>query len=208
MKIIAISDTHGKHRDLIIPDGDALVHAGDISSRGTKQQVIDFLECFVEQNHAHKKYIAGNHDFLFEQAEFDEISRIIPDGIMYLNDSSVVINGFKFWGSPITPWFNNWAFNRDRGADIKKHWDLIPNDTDVLITHGPPVGILDQTFYGKRTGCEDLLSRVHQVKPKYHIFGHIHEQYGNVTKAETTFVNASVLDDWYEMKNNPIILNL
>jgi Icc-related predicted phosphoesterase len=208
MQIIAISDTHGKHRDLIIPDGDVLVHAGDISSRGTKQQVIDFLEWFVEQNHVHKIFIAGNHDFLFEQAEFDEISRIIPDGIMYLNDSSVVINGFKFWGSPITPWFNNWAFNRDRGADIKKHWDLIPNDTDVLITHGPPVGILDQTFYGKRTGCEDLLSRVHQVKPKYHIFGHIHEQYGNVTKAETTFVNASVLDDWYEMKNNPIILNL
>jgi|SRR5690606_32275221 len=208
MQIVAISDTHGKHRDLKIPDGHILIHAGDISRGGTKEQVIDFLEWFAVQRHTHKIFVAGNHDFFFEQADSNEISNIIPDGIVYLNDSSIKINGVKFWGSPITPSFNNWAFNRNRGSEIKKHWDLIPNDTDVLITHGPPFGILDETVYGKRTGCEELLLRVYQVKPQYHIFGHIHEDYGSFAKGETTFVNASVLDDWYEMKNKPVILDL
>lgn len=132
----------------------------------------------------------------------------VPDGIIYLNYSSVAINGIKFCGSPITPWFNNWAFNRNRGKEIKKHCYLIPSDIDVLITHGPPFSILDQTVYGKRTGCAELLLRVYQVKPKYHIFGHIHEDYGSFAKAQTSFVNASVLDDWYELKNKPVVLDL
>lgn len=209
MQIVAISDTHGKHRDLQpLPEGDVLIHAGDVSRGGTKEQVTDFLEWFAEQNHPHKLFIAGNHDFFFERADPDEITSIIPDGIIYLNDSSTEIDGVQFWGSPITPWFNNWAFNRDRGDEIKKHWDLIPDDTEVLITHGPPFGILDETVYGDRTGCEELLLCVEQVKPKFHIFGHIHEEYGISTKAETTFVNASVLDDWYEIKNQPKILNI
>lgn len=209
MHIVAISDTHGKHRDLQpLSEGDVLIHAGDVSRGGMKEQVTDFLEWFAVQNHTHKIFIAGNHDFFFEQADPDEVNSIIPDGIIYLNDSGLEINGVKFWGSPITPWFNNWAFNRDRGDEIKKHWDLIPDDTDVLITHGPPSGILDETVYGNRTGCEELLLRVDQVKPKFHIFGHIHEDYGTFTKGETTFVNVSVLDDWYEMRNQPRILNI
>lgn len=208
MQIVAVSDTHGKHRDLKIPDGDVLIHAGDVTRGGTKEQVVDFLEWFAVQRHTHKIFVAGNHDFFFEQADSVMISSVIPDGIVYLNDSSIEINGVKFWGSPITPWFNNWAFNRNRGSEIKKHWELIPNDTDVLITHGPPFGILDETVYGKRTGCEELLLRVYYVKPKFHIFGHIHEDHGSFTKGETSFVNASVLDDWYEMKNEPVILDL
>lgn len=208
MKTVVISDTHSQYRDLEVPDGDVLVHAGDISRGGTKGQVIDFLEWFEEQPHSHKIFIAGNHDFFFEQADTEEISRVIPKEIIYLNDSGIEINGIKFWGSPITPWFNSWAFNRHRGAEIKQHWDLIPNDIDVLITHGPPFGILDETVYGKRTGCEELLLRIHQVKPKYHIFGHIHESYGSFTKGKTTYINASVLDDWYELKNEAKILDL
>lgn len=208
MQIVAISDTHGKHRDLNIPDGDILIHAGDVTRGGTKEQVVDFLNWFTEQKHTHKIFVAGNHDFFFEETDSKKIRRIIPKEIIYLNDSGIAINGVKFWGSPITPWFNNWAFNRERGTEIKRHWDLIPNDTDVLITHGPPFGILDETVYGKRTGCEELLLRVYQVKPQYHIFGHIHEDYGSFAKGETTFVNASVLDDWYEMKNKPVILDL
>lgn len=209
MQIVAISDTHGKHRDLQpLPEGDVLIHAGDVSRGGTMEQVMDFLEWFAAQKHTHKIFIAGNHDFFFEQAGLEEINSIIPEDIIYLNDSGVKINGVKFWGSPITPWFNNWAFNRERGVEIKKHWDLMPDDADVLVTHGPPFGILDETVYGKRTGCEELLLRVYQVKPKYHIFGHIHEDYGRFTKGETAFINASVLDDWYEMKNKPIVLKL
>ena len=208
MQIVVISDTHGKHHDVKVPDGDILIHAGDVSRCGTIEQVMDFLEWFAAQKHVHKIFIAGNHDFFFEETDSKKIRRIIPKEIIYLNDSGIAINGVKFWGSPITPWFNNWAFNRERGTEIKRHWDLIPNDTDVLITHGPPFGILDETVYGKRTGCEELLLRVYQVKPQYHIFGHIHEDYGSFAEGETTFVNASVLDDWYEMKNKPIILDL
>lgn len=208
MKMVVISDTHDQHQDLILPYGDILVHAGDISRGGTKKQVIDFLEWFAEQPHSYKIFIAGNHDFFFEQADPAEISIIIPKDVIYLNDSAVEINGVKFWGSPITPWFHSWAFNRHRGAEIKQHWDLIPDDIDILITHGPPFGILDKTVYGNRTGCEELLMRVYQVKPKYHIYGHIHEDYGSFIKGGTTFINASVLDDRYEMKNKPKVFEL
>jgi len=96
MQIIAISGTHGKHRELKIPDGDILIHAGDITRGGKKEQVVDFLKWFSEQKHPHKIFIAGNHDFFFEQADPDEISSVIPDGIVYLNDSDIEINGFKF----------------------------------------------------------------------------------------------------------------
>ena len=208
MQIVAISDTHGKHRNLKIPDGDILIHAGDVSKSGRPEQIQDFLDWFTNQKFRYKIFVAGNHDFFFDNAHVDVIGKMIPKEVIYLNDSGVEIEGFKIWGSPITPWFNDWAFNRERGEEIKKHWDLIPDDTDILITHGPAFGILDETVYGKRTGCEELLLRVYQVKPKYHIFGHIHEDYGSFTKGETTFINASVLDDWYEMKNEPIILDL
>ncbi|PRD46346.1 metallophosphatase domain-containing protein [Sphingobacterium haloxyli] len=204
MKIIAISDTHGQHRSLKVSKGDIIIHTGDISKSGRSEEIIDFLDWFANLNFRYKIFIAGNHDFLFEKARKDVIEKMIPNGVTYLNDSGVEIEGVKIWGSPITPWFNDWAFNRDRGSEIKKHWDLIPDDTDILITHGPPFGILDETVYGKRTGCEELLLRVSQVKPQYHIFGHIHEDYGSSTKGKTTFINASVLDDWYEMRNEPV----
>src|SRR5690606_18309514 len=147
-----------------------------------------------------------NHDFFLEQAHPNIINGMIPKDVIYLNDSGIEINGLKIWGSPITPYFHNWAFNRKRGAEIKKHWNLIPDNTDILITHGPPFGILDETVYSKRTGCEELLLRVYQIQPKYHIFGHIHEDYGVLSKRETAFVNASVLNDHYQLMNQPLVV--
>lgn len=204
MTIVAFSDTHGKHRSLTLPKGDVLIHAGDVSQSGTKEQVVDFMEWFAGQQHQHKIFIPGNHDFFFEQTGIEEIASLIPSDIIYLNDSGTEIDGVKFWGSPITPWFNDWAFNRSRGAEIKQYWDLIPHDTEVLITHGPPFGILDQTIRGTRTGCRELLSRITHLKPKYHIFGHIHEDYGRFTQGATTFMNVSLLDEWYKWKNQPL----
>lgn len=204
--IVAISDTHGCHRSLKLPKGDIIIHAGDVSRSGRSAEVIDFLDWFAKLNFRHKIFIAGNHDFLFEHAHPDVIRKMIPKGVTYLNDAIVEIQGLKIWGSPITPWFNNWAFNRDRGNEIKEHWNLIPDDTDILITHGPPLGILDETMYGQRAGCEDLLKRIEAVKPKYHIFGHIHEDYGTFKKPETTFINASVLDNWYNLRNEPVTI--
>ncbi len=208
MKFVAISDTHGKHTKLILPSGDVLIHAGDISGRGNEVEAIDFLNWFSKQNFEHKILIAGNHDFYFEREPTEQIKKILPENIIYLNDSGTTINKIKIWGSPITPWFYNWAFNRHRGDEIKKHWDLIPVDTDILITHGPVHGILDNTKSGQRAGCEDLLNRIKAIKPKVHICGHIHEAYGIIEKAGVAFINASVLNEKYELVNEPIIFEL
>ncbi|NQD69434.1 metallophosphoesterase [Sphingobacterium shayense] len=208
MRIITLSDTHGKHQGLSIPDGDVLIHAGDITSRGYKNEVVDFFEWFASQNHPHKIFIPGNHDFFFEVFSSQEVLTSIPKEITYLNDSGVEIDGIHFWGSPITPWFNNWAFNRLRGEDITKHWALIPSNIDVLITHGPPQGILDRTTEGVITGCADLLHTVKLIKPSFHIFGHIHEGYGMEQSEQTTFLNASILDGHYQVRNQPFNIEI
>ncbi len=208
MKIVTISDTHGNHAALTLPEGDVLIHAGDISRRGRREEVEDFLQWFSQLDFQHKIFIAGNHDFFFEKRSAKEINSIIPDNVIYLNDSGIEINGINFWGSPITPWFFAWAFNRRRGKKIQAHWNKIPNRTNVLITHGPPEGVLDRTKFGNKAGCKDLLLKVQEIKPQYHIFGHIHEGYGQKTIGETTFINASVMDVSYNMINAPVILTL
>jgi Icc-related predicted phosphoesterase len=208
LKFVAISDTHGKHNNLQLPPGDVLIHAGDISGRGNEEEVIDFLNWFDKGDFEYKILIAGNHDFYFEREPAEQIKKILPKNIIYLNDSGTTINNIKIWGSPITPWFYNWAFNRHRGDEIKKHWNLIPADTEILITHGPVHGILDNTNNGHRAGCEDLLNRVNTIKPKIHICGHIHEAYGVIEKTGTTFINASVLNERYQLVNKPIIFEL
>jgi Icc-related predicted phosphoesterase len=208
LKFVAISDTHGQHEKLLLPKGDVLIHAGDISMRGDEASIKEFLHWFSHQNYQYKILIAGNHDFYFERASTGQIEKIIPEGVIYLNDTGITINNIKFWGSPITPWFFDWAFNRYRGEQIKRHWDLIPNDTDILITHGPVSGILDSTKKGEHVGCEDLLNRVNKIKPRVHLCGHIHEAYGTVEKKGIKYINASVLNERYELTNNPVIFEL
>ncbi len=209
MKLICISDTHGKHKDLILPKGDMIIHAGDVSSRGSEFEIKTFLNWFSSLDFKYKIFIAGNHDFYFENKTKRSIKEIIPENVIYLNDSSINIEGLNIWGSPIQPEFFNWAFNRQRGEEILLHWNLIPNNIDILITHGPPLGILDRTIRdGISVGCEDLLNIIKAKKPKYHIFGHIHEAYGIVVKPETTFINASVLNERYLLVNKPITINL
>lgn len=208
MKFVVIADTHGQHAKLLLPAGDVLIHAGDVTRRGKEAEVVDFLQWFAAQPFEHKIFIAGNHDFYFEGTPADDIERLIPAGVTYLNDSGTVINGIHIWGSPVTPWFLNWAFNRHRGRDIRRHWDLIPADTNILITHGPVHGILDKTVNGQHVGCEDLLHTVQLIKPVYYIGGHIHEAYGVLSKGGTTFINASVLDEEYKLVNSPVAFDL
>lgn len=207
MRLVFISDSHGQHPDLNLPAGDVLVHAGDLTGRGRKWEITDFLRWFGAQPHPHKVMIAGNHDFLAER-EPELFQSLVPDNVHYLENSAVEIEGLKFWGSPITPWFFDWAFNRQRGEDIARYWREIPDDTDILITHGPPAGILDQTSRGERVGCEDLLVRIRQVKPRIHVFGHIHEAYGQHHEGGTHFINASVLNLRYWLTNAPIVVDL
>lgn len=206
MKIICISDTHGKHKLFPLPEGDMILHAGDFSKRGTEDQIKDFFSWFSSLDYRYKVFIAGNHDFLAEQEPM-KFHRMIPHNCIYLQDSGVEIEGIKIWGSPITPWFYNWAFNRHRGAEIMPYWKQIPPDTQILLTHGPPAGILDQTFRGEKVGCLDLKQRINTIRPRMHVFGHIHEAAGMLEQDGTLFVNASVLNLNYEPENEPLVID-
>ncbi|HEX2536200.1 MAG TPA: metallophosphatase domain-containing protein [Chitinophagaceae bacterium] len=208
MRIVAISDTHCRHRSLKLPKGDVLVHAGDITNRGQEAEVKDFLKWFAVQPFSHKVFIAGNHDFFLERARPDTIEKLIPAGVTYLNDSGTCIGNLHIWGTPVTPWFYNWAFNRQRGQAIREHWKKIPANTDLLITHGPPFGIMDEVLHEKHAGCRDLLSRVQEIRPKVHLFGHIHEGYGQVQKNGILYINASVVNEAYELTHPPVVFQL
>ena len=133
---------------------------------------------------------------------------MIPESVIYLNDSGVTIEGINIWGSPVTPWFYNWAFNRHRGEEILKHWELIPANTNVLMTHGPVLGIHDSVINGEHVGCRDLLEKVKEIKPAFHVCGHIHEGWGKAKKGVTSFINACILNDSYELVNKPIVFEL
>ncbi|WP_372371198.1 metallophosphatase domain-containing protein [Candidatus Uabimicrobium sp. HlEnr_7] len=201
IKIVAISDTHNRRPQVTIPDGDILIHAGDITSKGALRDVRRFNNYLGELPHKHKIVIAGNHDFCFER-EREAAQKELSNAI-YLQDSEIVIEGIKFYGSPWQPWFFDWAFNLQRGEEIREKWQLIPNDTNVLITHGPPLGYGDTVANGNKVGCEDLLNKVIEIKPRYHIFGHIHEAYGITKNDHTTFVNASICTLEYKPTNQP-----
>jgi Icc-related predicted phosphoesterase len=209
MKLVLISDTHTMHEDLVLPQGDILIHAGDFTGRGQPHEVGDFFGWMERQmdNFEHIIFIAGNHDKSFEYKSTwvsYAISKL-PKKIHYLEDSEIVINGIKFYGSPWQPEFFNWAFNLPRGKELEEKWNMIPNDTDVLITHGPPMYMLDYTVRDMwNVGCLNLYNRVMQVKPKLHVFGHIHEGYGVKEHEGITFVNASSVTYRYDLKNKPI----
>lgn len=216
MKICCISDTHSLHHKMVhkIPECDILCAAGDISNVGEYHDVVGFLDWFNKQPARHKVFIAGNHDWLFEigkkkrQKAIDRYPKI-----HYLESSGVEIEGLKIWGAPHQPEFCNWAFNLPRGKSLQEQWNKIPNDTDILITHGPPKGILDElpnSYFNadEKVGCLDLLDKVNEVNPKLHIFGHIHHSYGIEEKGSTTFVNAAICNEAYEPVNKPIVVEI
>jgi len=207
MRIVAISDTHARHRAIpAVPDGDVLVHAGDMTSVGEPEHVQDLNAWFGELPHPTKIIIAGNHDFPFERAP----ASVEPflSNCIYLRDSAVVVDGLTFYGSPWQPAFMDWAFNLERGPELREKWDFIPDGTDVLITHGPPAGHCDMTTGGQAVGCADLMDAVRRVKPRLHVFGHIHEGAGVTEEGGTTFVNASSVTDRYKPTNPAIVIDL
>jgi len=212
MRITFISDTHTKHRNLTLPGGDLLIHAGDLMNSGRViEEVADFANWFSNQlQYKHKVFIAGNHDRLFENAP-ESVASVIKAfgrGITYLEDQSHMIDSVKLYGSPWQPEFYNWAFNLPRGGiTLKETWDEIPKNTDILITHGPPQGHLDMSgppYNEPNLGCELLRARVDKLKPKIHVFGHIHGSYGYKFNGQTHFINAAVLDERYQNTNRPI----
>lgn len=217
-KIDLISDTHNKHNQLngFLEGGEILLHAGDISSRGTLKEIEAFLNWYESLDFEHKIFIAGNHDFLFEK-EYEKSIDIVSNykSIDYLQDGLITLfkkdsEEVKIWGSPWNPKFYDWAFNLERNSDImKSKWDMIPDNIDILVTHTPPHGILDKNIYYKSCGDELLMERIKEIKPKICIFGHIHEANGHHYDAENDihFINASVLDHRYIFKNKPKSFN-
>lgn len=211
-KFTFISDTHTMHQSLndTIGTGNFLCHCGDISWRGRPTEIEDFCEWYNDlPGFEYKILISGNHDFMFE-TDPEQAKSILAKypNIIYLENSGITLEGINIYGSPIQPEFGQWAFNRQRGPEIAKYWDAIPDNTDVLLTHGPPGYILDRTLEGINTGCDDLLQALKRVQPKVHAFGHIHEGYGTYEKNGTQFINCSVATRGYAIKNLPINIYL
>jgi len=191
MRIVVISDTHQKHDQISVPDGDVFVFAGDMTDfNRSRQHYVKFNEWLGTLPHTHKFIICGNHDELFQRQP--EVARGYMTNCTYLEDEEVMVGGIKFYGTPWQPWFYDWAFNLPRGSDyLAEKWAAIPDDTDVLITHCPPHQICD-VCRTENLGCEKLAKRVFEVQPKIHVFGHIHEsggQYGAI--GNTLFFNVS-----------------
>jgi 3',5'-cyclic AMP phosphodiesterase CpdA len=216
-----------------IPKGDVLIHSGDISNKGGEKDVTNFVHWFQNiEGFDSKVFIAGNHDFCFERinepyhkGEYDWLNNLMSSenlsqsNVEYLEDSSFIIESpefsrpIKIYGSPWQPNFYDWAFNLPRmGDELKSKWNMIPDDTDILITHGPPNEIRDFVSNWRQgdmnVGCELLLNRIIDIKPVLNIFGHIHEGYGVYTNENTTFVNASICTASYVPKNKPIVIEL
>jgi Icc-related predicted phosphoesterase len=213
MDITFISDSHGKHYQISkehLSGGKILCHTGDVSNRGLKSEIIDFLTWFSKLPYEHLIFISGNHDWFFEKASENEINELLSEfpNIIYLNDSGVEIEGLKFWGSPVQPWFYDWAFNK-RGGEIIKHWDIIPEDTQVLLTHGPIKGYLDIVPSGEHAGCPYLLHKVLTLdKLLVHASGHLHSGYGQTMLGNTKLINSAVLNEQYMYVNLPIVIEI
>jgi hypothetical protein len=216
-RLIAISDTHGVCDEVDIPDGDILVHAGDLSISGSQSQILSELNWIARQPHIQKIVIPGNHDRYVEGNELWFRSECADRGIVGLIDEGFSTHGLVFYGSPWTPPFGSgWAYNAPDDLRMIK-WNQIPFDVDVVITHGPPLGTGDLNYFGESCGCpilRDILNyrtySSHSGDDKYHIGGHIHEGYGlrHHPMLPITFVNASLVNLRYEPKNSPIILDV
>ncbi|QJW96479.1 metallophosphatase domain-containing protein [Frigoriglobus tundricola] len=188
MRIVCVSDTHGYHERTDVPDGDVLVHAGDICRHGSLADVEDFNRWLGALPHRHKVVICGNHDGCFQETPAEARARLT--NAIYLEDSACEIEGLTFYGSPWTPLFCDWAFMLS-DAELAAKWSRIPSGVDVLVTHGPPHGIRDMTNRDEAAGSLSLLQRVLEVKPRLHVFGHIHEAAGRTDYDGTIFLNAS-----------------
>jgi len=205
MRIVILSDTHSQQDELDIPNGDVLIHCGDFTGNKSWKRVEEFNHFLGQLNHRHKIVVAGNHDMHFESENQKAVATL--SNATYLQDSEITIDGINFYGSPWTPCFFDWYFMADQ-KKLKTIWQKIPENIDILITHGPPKGILDLTADGVNAGCEELLKRVLHIKPKFHVFGHIHEGYGMIEIDGIKFINASNLDFHYRPANQPVVVDI
>lgn len=249
VRCVAISDTHMCHASITLPEADVLIHAGDCTNFGRADEVDAFLNWFGRQPHPHKILVPGNHDMIFDEPywarrwsdwsnEPGSVSTLRNKarqlGVVILEDQSVTISGVRFFGSPWTiddmPWVMGFASSPD---SIAEKWAGIPEGTDVLITHQPPFGRGDREMPGTHTGCPFLAHRVKELRPKFHVFGHVHVDYGvdegdeeegedddelhprpelraadsqTLLGQDTRFVNVASVHAWYGTSGRPPVL--
>ena len=207
MRITCFSDSHGVVNDLDV-DTDVVICAGDFCNSGELNDVIAFNRWFSKLPCKHKILIAGNHDVCFEKEPALARSLLGKD-VVYLQDEGIDIDGIKFYGSPWQLPFMDWAFNLPED-DLFRKFERIPAGVDVLITHSPPYGILDGIPSKKNLGSTALLNKVRAIKPRHHIFGHVHHGYGELKDRtdNITFHNVSLLDEGYKFVNRPIVIEI
>lgn len=232
LRCVCISDTHGQHEQVVLPPGDVLLHAGDITETGELEQIRSFCQWLDRQPFKHKVVVAGNHDVLLDRPYYEregyerfhkrlgaphdgaEAERLLRSCCVYLENEAAEIEGLRFYGSPCQPSFMSWAFGLERGPAISECWRRVPEATDVLLVHGPPVGFGDLTFRGERAGCVDLLREVQtRVRPRYVVYGHIHEGYGAWTDGSTTYLNAASCgrnsaEGLYVIEHQPLVFDI
>lgn len=222
MKLVIISDNHSNY-DFEVPDGDVLIHCGDFSFKGDLPEVLDFILWFESQPHKNKIFIYGNHE-LGPERDYYNITDMIEEGTgaecVHNIRAPIDIDGITFWGSSFTPSFRNWAFMKDE-EQRKRYWCKAPSNVDVLVTHGPPYGLLDtvdglEIEPGKleNLGCKYQREYIERVKPKLVAFGHIHDSAGQMTLKhwdsphDTICVNAALMDEKYKLTNEPIVVEI
>jgi Icc-related predicted phosphoesterase len=205
-----ISDTHSFHRQIQLESVDILFVAGDFSLRRTEEELIDFLSWMREQHEGSIVLVSGNHDRYYWKNTPRFLALMNEYDICYLENSSVDLLGLKIWGSPITAPALTGLKRRFEMDESSRNeiWTTIPPDVDVVITHCPPFGILDSSE-GFSLGCKSLLDRIFEIKPKYHLFGHIHQSYGRVALASTIFCNGALCGDvTYGIVNNAVYFEI
>jgi len=210
MKILHISDTHGFHEQLTDKwnweEIDLVIHSGDESNSIVPEinfhESLNFFSWFKDLPVKNKIFIAGNHSTAIEKRLITPAD-IFSYGIIYLENSLTEVNGIKIYGSPYTPTFGNWSFMRARHK-LDKLWSQIPENTDILVVHGPAKGVLDLSWskdgYLEYCGCKSLFNHVNKIKPKIFQFGHIHDgeeiyNYGCKKHNETLFINSTLVKD-------------
>jgi Icc-related predicted phosphoesterase len=205
LRLALLSDTHQLHRQVEVPDGDVLIHAGDFTMFSESMEaVVDFNDWLGELPHRYKIVVPGNHEYFLEA---DPSERFMLDNANVLINEGIQIEGLRLWGSPVTPMYGG-AFGLSSAKDRKRLYAQIPPNIDVLVTHGPPFGILDTAISGLHEGCPELLDAVEQVRPKLHVFGHIHGAYGVFKAEHTTFVNASWLGPHDDPDKAPFVFEM
>ena len=204
LKFVCTSDTHGKHSNLTVPEGDVFIFSGDMTNSGSDQAIMEFNTYLGTLSHKYKIVIDGNHDFGNNAHE-------LLTNAMLLQNNMVEIGHVKIWAS-------SWSYrlsesirrrNQKKNFDV---WESVPNGIDILITHIPPYGIRDLTTSGKNIGSKSLLDAIKRIKPKYHIFGHAHQCYGiskkKIDNSDIIFINSSAINEFSEILNPPKVFTL